>query len=446
MNIFSKLAVAGWLGLALLTLLPLGAGAQTRGPVYYVTAEQGMTQPAVGLVGRALREAEAAGATALVIEAHGGGSIGATWPLAQALADAPVPVVVYIVPRNAQSGPVGTLLISAAHVAAMAPGASIGFAEPLVEVPARFSAATQEIVVDDAVKRLTSWARERGRNDEWVEQAVRSGAIIEAERAQALEPPVIDLVVTGEDELLQALQGRQVTLANGEERTLETLGAPIQRVTPTVWEALGQLLALPTVGFVLFVIGGIALYLELANPGIGIPGIAGGILIIAALTGFVLGEVRPLAVILLAAGLVVVGLEHVAMSHGGFTVAGLVLLVAGALYLVDPARTPGLGVSYVAIGGVAALLGAVAAGLVALAVRVRAHRPVTGQDALLGQLAEVRRPIAPEGMVFLNGALWSAWSDEGPFANGEFVQVAAVDGLRLYVRALDHHESVDDRQ
>ncbi|HEX6293186.1 MAG TPA: NfeD family protein [Herpetosiphonaceae bacterium] len=435
MNCFSKSCFAVWLMvyLFLVALLPSGIGAQSQGQVYYVAAEQGLTTPAISLVRRALREAEAANAKALVIEVRGGGSLDGTWQLARDLAAARVPVVAYIAPRGGRSGPVGTLLVTAAHVAAMAPGATIGFAEPLVDIPSNFSPTTQRLVVEDAVKQLTAWAQARQHNADWIEQAVRSGAIVTAEQAHALDPPVIDVVAT-EDELLASLQGRRVTLAHGETRTLETLGAQVQRVEPMVWESLGQLLALPSIAFVLFVLGGIALYLELANPGVGIPGIAGAILVVAALVGFVLGEVRPLAVLLLAAGLVVVGLEHVVMSHGGLTVAGLILLVLGALYLVDPARTPGLGVSSLVIAGVALVLAGAASGLVALAVRVRARRPVTGRDALIGQVAEVRQTVAPEGQVFVNGALWSAWTDDGPFAVGDFVEVVGVEGLRLYVR------------
>lgn len=426
-----------WIGLGLLLLLqlPSRVQAQAAGPVYYVTVERGLTGPAVSMVRRAIREAEAAGATALVIEVRGGGSLSAAWPLARALDTANVPIVTYVAPRGARGGPVGTLLIAAGHIAVMAPAASIGFAAPLVDMPAGFSANTQQLVVDDAVKQLRLWAQARNHNADWLEQAARSGAIIQAERAQQLNPPVIDLVAQPE-ELLTSLQGRRITLSNGGERTLQTLGAQVQPVQPTFWEGLGQLLALPTVAFVLFVLGGIAVYLELANPGVSIPGITGGILIIAALIGFVLAEARPIAVLLLAAGLVVIGLEHVVMSHGGLTIAGLVLLVLGALYLVDPARSPGLGVSWITIAGVAASLAGVATGLVALAVRVRGQRPTTGQDALIGQLAEVRQPLAPEGMVFVNGALWSAWTDEGTVGPGEFVEIAGIDGLRLYVRRL----------
>ena len=425
--------LGGWI------LLPRSIAAQAREQVYYVTVEYGLTPPAAGLVRRALREAEAANANALVVEIRGGGSLSTAWPLARELAAAQIPVVTYVGPRGVQGGPVGTLLVTSGHVAAMAPDASIGFAAPLIDVPASFSSSTQQLLVDDAVKQLTMWARERGHNADWVEQAARQGAIIRAEQAQQLMPPVIDVVAT-EDELLVNLQGRRVKLATGQERSLETLGAVVERVRPSAWEGLGQLIALPTIAFVLFVLGGIALYLEFANPGLGIPGVSGALLIIAALGGFVLAEVRPLAVLMLAGGLVLVGLEHAVMSHGGLTIAGLVMLVLGALYLVDPMRSPGLGVSYGAIIGVGAILTLGAVGLVSVAMRVRHQRPVTGQEALIGQLADVRRAIAPEGLVFVNGALWSAWSDEGPIEVGELVQIGGVDGLRLYVQKIEQPE------
>jgi membrane-bound serine protease (ClpP class) len=403
--------------------------------VYYVSVGQGLTSPAAATVRRALNEAEAAGATALIVEVQGGGSLTDAWTLAREIAEAQVPVVTYVAPRNAEGGAVGTLLIAASHVAAMAPGARIGFAAPLVDVPSGFTSTTQQLLVDDAVQRLNQWSRDHNRNAAWFEQALRNGAIIDAEAAQQLQPPVIDLVAT-DDDLLTTLQGRRVTLANGEDRTLQTLGAQVRRIEPSPFEALGQLLAIPTVAFVLFVLGGIGLYLELATPGVGIPGVTGALLIIAALVGFALAEVRPLAVLLLAAGLIVVGLEHVASSHGGFTLAGVVLLVLGALYLVDPARSPGLQVSYVAIGGVALGLTGAAVALLTLAMRVRTQRPSTGQESLIGQLAEVRQPIAPEGMVFVHGALWSAWTEDDPIAVGEFVEIVSVEGLRLQVRRL----------
>jgi membrane-bound serine protease (ClpP class) len=123
-------------------------------------------------------------------------------------------------------------------------------------------------------------------------------------------------------------------------------------------------------------------------------------------------------VVLLAGAVILIGLEHVVMSHGGLSVAGIILLIVGALWLVDPATTPGSGVAPVAIGGMTVLLGGAVAALVTLVLRARKRTPTTGAESMIGQIAEVRRPIDPEGMVYVQGALWSAWSDDTPIARG----------------------------
>ncbi len=417
---------------------PTVLGSQAPDPVYEVSLGRGITPPAVNLVRRALREASAAEASALILTVDGGGGVlAAAWNLAREIDEADLPVVVWIGPGPVASGPAGALLLAAADVAAMAPDSTAGFARPLASAPSGFSLQTQQLLVDDVVRELTGWQRARGRNVEWIERAARGGAMIDAVRARSLEPPLIDLVAATDEELKTALTGREVSVAEGATRQLDTLGAATVIVRPTLIESLTQLLAVPTVAFVLFVLGALAIYLELANPGVGVPGVAGGTLVIAALYGFIQAEVRPLAVLLLVIALILVGLEHVVLSHGGLTLAGAILLVVGALALVDPARAPGLAVAPFSIVGTTLILVAAAAGLVVLAVRVRGQRPATGSEALIGQVAEVRRPVDPEGLVFVAGALWSAWTDEGPLAAGELVEVAGIENLRLYVRRVE---------
>jgi membrane-bound ClpP family serine protease len=59
---------------------------------------------------------------------------------------------------------------------------------------------------------------------------------------------------------------------------------------------------------------------------------------------------------------------------------------------------------------------------------------VNGRDALLGQRAQVRSPLDPSGLVFAAGELWSATTNGEAIPAGEWVEVEAVDGLRLRVR------------
>jgi len=83
-----------------------------------------------------------------------------------------------------------------------------------------------------------------------------------------------------------------------------------------------------------------------------------------------------------------------------------------------------------------------------LAIRNRERPVTTGQEALIGRLAEVRRRLDPEGMVFVEGALWQAISEDGAVDAGEWVRVVASHDLRLIVRRIDTERGskIEDRR
>ena len=132
--------------------------------------------------------------------------------------------------------------------------------------------------------------------------------------------------------------------------------------------------------------------------------------------------------------------EFVAHSHGALAVTGLALLVMGALNLIDAQQAPGVMIAV----WVVALVGLALATLVALgiwlALRSRGQPAATGEQAMLGRLAEVRQRLDPDGMVFVEGALWQAISEDGPVEAGDWVRVTAVHDLRLVVRPLGDEE------
>jgi membrane-bound serine protease (ClpP class) len=62
----------------------------------------------------------------------------------------------------------------------------------------------------------------------------------------------------------------------------------------------------------------------------------------------------------------------------------------------------------------------------------------TGSEALLGARGEAREEIAPEGMVFVKGALWRATAEGGPIHAGSTVRVTGRRGLQLQVAAQEN--------
>ncbi|MEI6180128.1 MAG: NfeD family protein [Chloroflexales bacterium] len=431
-----------WLRFCLLLLVLAGLQtaptvAQPPNPIYTLELDGVVSRYSVGYVQRALHEAEASGATVLVLRLSATGAVvREVRALAVAVAAATVPVVVYVAPAGTQSGAAGLWLLSAAHIAAMAPTTSFGLPTPLIEPDPTLSEATRELLRAEAITQLETWNQAQHRNATWVEQALRQGMVLNNAQANALTPPAVDCVARDPQELLTLLEGRTVTLANGATATLSTLGHTPQPIAPTLPELLLLTLANPTVAFLLLVLAGLAMYTEFISPTVGVLAGISVVLLIAAIVGLSALPVNWLAVVGLLVAFGIIGADLFVPSHGAMTVVGLVLFVLSALTLFDGAQAPGVVVALWAVLLVAVGLAAFAALGLYLVLRTRNTPVATGQEGLVGRLAEVRQRLDPDGMVFVEGALWRAVSEEGAVEVGEWVRVTGVYELRLTVRRL----------
>ena len=66
---------------------------------------------------------------------------------------------------------------------------------------------------------------------------------------------------------------------------------------------------------------------------------------------------------------------------------------------------------------------------------IQKEKQVTGYEGFIGQVAEAREPIDPEGRVFFNGSYWDAVSKE-TIAPGQKVRILAADRLKLIVEPI----------
>lgn len=425
--------------LLLVLLLVPGALAQppAAGPLYCATVSGTLTAVSTGYLQRALHLAEAANASALIIELSNSGAVlSEARAFAGEIAAAKVPVVVYIT-QGTESGAAGALFLSAAQIAAVAPGSSFGSPSPLTQVDAALSQQTRDMLLDGVARQLRDWNAAHGRNTAWIEQAVRAGVVLNNQQASALRPPAVDLVAASSAELLTLLEGRQISLLDGRTVTIVALGRTVVEVSPTAWESLRLALADPTLAFVLLVLGVIAIGLEFAAPGTSLFAGIGVVLLLAAGLGLVVLPLRLWALGLLVLALALMAGEFVAHTHGALAIAGMALMTVSALNIIDPAQAPGTFIAVWAIVLVGLALATFVALAVWLALRSRQRPVTTGQEAMVGKLAEVRQRLAPDGMVFIDGALWQAIVDGEAAEPGEWVRVVSVHNLHLVVRHLD---------
>jgi membrane-bound serine protease (ClpP class) len=294
-----------------------------------------------------------------------------------------------------------------------------------------------EKVENDAVALVRSIATTRGRNVEWVEQAVRQSVNVPAR--EALDLKVVDLVAPDLPSLLAQIDGREVTLGDGRRVRLETRGVEIRAEEMTLAERLIHTISDPNIAYLLLTIGMYGLIYELANPGSWVPGTIGIVMLVLAFYALGTLETNWAGVALIGLAFVLFVADVVVTSgHGALTAAGLATLVLGSLFLFAGSRGD-LQLSPWVIGGVA--LGTGGFFLFALRAVYRArHLPASvGGEALVGEIGTVMSDLAPIGTIEIVGELWRAEpaeSDMVPIGQGQRVRVVARHGLTLRVHPL----------
>jgi membrane-bound serine protease (ClpP class) len=125
----------------------------------------------------------------------------------------------------------------------------------------------------------------------------------------------------------------------------------------------------------------------------------------------------------------------VAPTHGVLTVGGLAAFLLGSAILYNtPEGAPYLALAPQAIALTTLFLTIFFGLLLGTVLRTQQRRPLTGGDTLVGRRGRVREPLDPQGLVFVEGELWSARTAGEPVPAGASVEVVAVDGLCLHVR------------
>jgi membrane-bound serine protease (ClpP class) len=354
-----------------------------------------------------------------------------------------VPIVVWIAPPGARAASAGTFITYAANLAYMATGTELGAASPVSLGDS--SEVLDRKVTEDAAAFIRELATKRGRNVEWAEDAVRNAASLGA--TEAVEMDVVNGIASSLRDLLEAMDGQSVTVADGSVVTLETWDEAAARPSVTVrfqdMNLVQQVLHAvtnPEIAFFLILIGAFGIIFELYNPGIGLAGILGGI---SLLLGFYSLSILPtnwLGVLLIVASVIFFVIDLQVAGLGVFTAGGVASLIVGGLLLFAGASSE-VQVAPIAIGAAVALSLLFFISVMAAALRVRLRRPITGEEAIVGMVGEARTDIAPEGTVMTKGTLWRARTMETGIAAGSQVKVVATEGLVLLVEPLHEHEA-----
>jgi membrane-bound serine protease (ClpP class) len=384
-------------------------------------------------LGRALAEAEKSHDQALLIEINTpGGLLESTRNIIEKIVASPVPVIIYVTPSGSRAASAGFFILESADVAAMAPGTNTGAAHPVTLTGGKMDDIMKQKVENDSAALMRSVTDKRGRNIAVAESAVRESKSFTDQ--EALSQKLIDYVASDEQDLFRQIAAHPVKRFSGQTVMLNLVNETVRPFGMTLKQRILAYLMDPNVAFILLAIGALALYVEFNHPGAVLPGTVGVVFLLLAAFALNLLPTRFAALALILGAFILFALEAKFASHGVLTTGGILLLVLGALLLVD-APIPEMRVHLWTALAVSIPFGVITAFLMSIAVKARRNKVVTGTQGLAGEVGVARTALHPSGKVFVHGELWDAVALTA-VEPGTQVVVRSVDGLRLQVEPI----------
>jgi membrane-bound serine protease (ClpP class) len=383
------------------------------------------------VVGSAIAEASSQHADALLIRlSTPGGLMDATRDIVQQIFRSPVPVIVWTGPSGARAASAGFFLLEAGDVAAMAPGTNTGASHPVLASGGAMDPIMKSKAENDAAALMRTIATHRGRNLQAAEKTVRESASYT--ESEALAQNLISVVASDPAALLRQLDGREITRFDGSKQTLHLANSPPDLFTPSFRERVLLAISDPNVALLILVLGALGIYLEFSSPGLVVPGAAGAILVLLALTALAMFPIDWLGVALMLMGMTFFILEAKFVTHGVLTTGGAAALAFGAVMLIDT-NAPELRIRWSTAIGLAIPFALITSFLFSIAVRARRNKVVTGAEGMLGLPATAVSELNPAGTVSVRGEYWHALAST-PVRASEPVRITGIEGLTLRVQ------------
>ena len=395
-------------------------------------------------IARGIDEARDKGASLLVIQLDTpGGLLESTREIVEEILGSDIPVAVFVGPAGARAASAGTFIAAAANFAVMAPGTTIGAASPVASDGGDIPPTLSRKISADTSAFIRSIAQARDRNAEALENTVLKSTAYSAE--EALDLGVIDLIAPDMSSMLDQLDGRTTTTSTGQ-LTLSSEGASVRELDRTLLERALGILVSPNVVFALFLVGGIAILVEVLIPGLFGPGILGVIALALAFVGFFNLPGSWLGVSLIALSMGLFYGETTAPGFGPFGAGGIVSLVLGAVFLfggffsASDVPEPSFMVNPIMIAVMTALMTVTWVFFIRLA---KSEGGTTSgfqtEEAMLleGQWGVAVSDIRPSGKVWVANEEWSASTDPGVIIKeGDEIRVVGVYNEVLKVEKL----------
>jgi len=321
--------------LVILAALPLKAAEQTpgKGGVVVVPVEGAISEAQFFFLRRALKNAEATGASALIFDMDTpGGALKATEQIVQMVMKSPVPVYTYV---NTNAGSAGALIALGTKKVFMAPVSAIGAAAPVVSSGEEIPATMNAKIVSYYSGYFRSVAQLNGYHPELVDGFMNLDKEVKI-GDEVINPKGALLTLSAQEAV--RMVGDRPLLASGIAKDISEVcreagldPKTVVRVEPSGFEILAQWITLLAP---LFLLGGaIGAYIEFKSPGFGVAGILSALCFLLFFTGHYIAGLTGLEVVaVFALGVILVLLEVVFFPGVVFVAALGMGLMVGSLF------------------------------------------------------------------------------------------------------------------
>jgi membrane-bound serine protease (ClpP class) len=377
----------------------------------------------VDQIEQAIDEASTNGAQALILQVNTRGSVvgrDAMSRLFQRIADADVPVAIWVGPSGARLYGLPAQLIAAADATGMSPGARVGNGgTPLVA-----GAPGTEI------GRLLELLR----SDTYAFDDAREQQITKITSADEGVPNIRNMVFG-----LNGLEADGVTLHTAIERVSEE-GNFSNEITTVRFHKLGLVAqmfhtaASPPVTYLFLLIGLCLLLFEFFTAGIGVAGVVGVFLVAMGAYGLGVLPVRGWAVALLLFAMFAFAIDVQVGIPRFWTGVGMVSLLVSSWFMFGTADGHVLRPSWLTlVVGIAGAAITFFSGMPSM-VRTRFATPTIGREWMIGELGSALVDVDPDGVVQVGTSRWRARTNRAlDIKAGDAVRVVAIDGITLEV-------------
>ncbi len=413
----------------------------TQQPVYLVEVEGVITTGQKNFLRRQIKNALDIDAQVLVIKINTpGGLVDATLEINELIMNAPIPVAVFVAPSGAIAGSAGAFILMASDIAVMAPGSTVGAAQPVTMSPEGTGEAGEKTITFYA-SYMRNTAEEKGRPGDIAEKFVTENLSLGAR--EALEKGMIEYLAGNLNELMEVIDGSEIEKL-GTVYTLNTAGAYVEQDEMTLGEKFQNWLSNPQIAFLVLMAGFMGIYFGLSAPGTIVPEVGGLILLIMGIYGIGLFDVNTTGIILLILGLGLIIAEIFTSGFGVLGIGGALSITAGAIMLpVEPfMATEWYPTFIVTVLGV--VLGMVIIMLVIVQRIVRSRRKWTGgsEHFTPPEKGVAVNDLNPKGQIKARGEYWSAQSKDGKtIPAGTEVNVVKAETLLLWVQPIENKKN-----